>query len=128
MALAVRLHRHFVGGKGHRHGDLSVDQSHPDKEFDMSIIRTSIIAAAFAFAGAAQAQSTTTSPSDRESGVPGVEVDTGRNASGAVDVDVGRNAGSSASGVNETDRMDRAARDAADADRSETRAARADRN
>jgi hypothetical protein len=128
MALAVRLHRHFAGGKRHRHGNPGVDQSHPDKEFDMSIIRTTLIAAAFAFAGAAQAQSTTTNPSDRESGVPGVEVDTGRNASGAVDVDVGRNAGSSASGVNETDRMERAASDATNTDRSETRAARADRN
>jgi predicted TIM-barrel enzyme len=95
----------------------------------MSIIRTTLIAAAsvLAFAGTAQAQSSTTTQSDRERGVPGVEVDVGRNAGGAVDVDVGRNAGSSAQGVDETRGMDRSTR-SMDADRSDTRAARADRN
>lgn len=54
----------------------------------MKLIRTTVIAAAslLTLAGAAQAQSSGTSRSEMDRGVPGVDVDTGRNAQGAVDV------------------------------------------
>lgn len=53
----------------------------------MSSLRKNLLAVAsmLALAGGVQAQSDTRSEMDR--GVPGVDVDTGRNASGAVDVD-----------------------------------------
>jgi ABC-type glycerol-3-phosphate transport system substrate-binding protein len=57
----------------------------------MKIIRTTFAAAvsALVLAGAAQAQSSTagstaTQQSERDRGVPGVDVDVGRNASGAT--------------------------------------------
>ena len=55
----------------------------------MNLIRTTLVAATslLTLAGAVQAQSSgTTSRSEMDRGVPGVDVDTGRNAQGAVDV------------------------------------------
>jgi hypothetical protein len=65
----------------------------------MSKIRMSIAASAaalMAFTGAVQAQTTATDVDERttqsemQRGVPGVDVDTGRRADGAIDIDVGR--------------------------------------
>ncbi len=54
----------------------------------MNIIRTSLIAAvsALSLAGAANAQSASDSRTEMDRGVPGVDVDAGRNAQGAIDV------------------------------------------
>lgn len=56
----------------------------------MNLIRTTLVAATslLTIAGAVQAQSSGTTPrSEMQRGVPGVDVDAGRNAQGAVDVD-----------------------------------------
>lgn len=99
----------------------------------MSIIRTSLVAAAtslLALAGAVQAQSantgSTTTPSETNRGVPGVDVDTGRNASGAVDVNVGR-PGDQRTGVPGVD-VDVGRNASGGVDVNQTRAPRADRN
>ncbi len=105
----------------------------------MSIICKSLIAVASALtlAGAVQAQTSgaTTSQSEMNRGVPGVDVDAGRNARGAVDVnrasgerargvpgvdvDTGRNA----RGAVDVD-VGRSTRDGADADRTVGRGTR----
>ncbi len=118
----------------------------------MSIICKSLIAVASALtlAGAVQAQASgaTTSQSEMNRGVPGVDVDAGRNARGAVDVnrasgerargvpgvdaDTGRNARGAVDvdvgrSTRDADRtVGRGTRDGVDADR--TRMPRADRN
>jgi hypothetical protein len=95
----------------------------------MSFIRKTLVAAAstLALAGALQAQTTT----ERDRGVPGVDVDVGRNAQGAIDVD--RTTRDSDRTMRDTNRgapgvdvdVGRNARGAVDVDRE--RAARADR-
>lgn len=97
----------------------------------MSKIRMSIAAAAaslMALSGAVHAQSADvderTSQSEMQRGVPGVDVDTGSRADGAVDVDT--NMGRNESERRTTD-TDANARDAGDLDTG-ARAARADRN
>lgn len=90
-------------------------------------------AALLALSGAAQAQSNTdgrTSQSEMQRGVPGVDVDVGRNAKGAVDVDVNRNARSERDrGVPGVDvDVGRNAKGAVDVNTGSTRAPRADRN
>jgi hypothetical protein len=100
----------------------------------MTTVRTALIAASFvALAGVAQAQSSTTpannaatstgtstSQTEMNRGVPGVDVDVGRNAKGAVDVTADRNTDASnvtgrdnttsTSGTADTTRTTRAAR------------------
>ncbi|HWP18374.1 MAG TPA: hypothetical protein VNO84_04565 [Burkholderiaceae bacterium] len=106
----------------------------------MSKIRMSIAAAAaslMALTGTAYAQSANTdertSQSEMQRGVPGVDVDTGRRADGAIDVDTNRSEGARTQ-RSETDRgvpgvdvdTGRNAQGAVDVDT--TRAPRADRN
>lgn len=102
----------------------------------MSKIRMSVaaaIASLMALSGAAQAQSDTderTSQQEMQRGVPGVDVDTGDRADGAVDIDTnaGRNEAETDRGVPGVDVDTGAnARGAADVD-VDTRAPRADRN
>ena len=103
----------------------------------MSKIRMSVAAAVaslMALSGAAQAQSANTdertSPSEMQRGVPGVDVDAGKRADGAVDVDtnMGRNESERDRGVPGVD-VDTGANasGAVDVDTG-SRAARADRN
>lgn len=58
----------------------------------MTSIRASLVAASalLALSGAVQAQGTGTQ-AERDRGVPGVDVNVGRNANGAVDVNTNRN-------------------------------------
>jgi len=106
----------------------------------MNIIRHSLIAAvsALSLAGMAQAQSTTTTTqSEMDRGVPGVNVDVGRNADGAVDIDranterargvpgVDADIGSNARGAVD---VDAGSANRADTDTSGMRTPRADRN
>lgn len=91
----------------------------------MSKIRMSVAAAVaslMALSGAAQAQSANTdertSPSEMQRGVPGVDVDAGQRADGAVDVDT-------SAGQNRQADQDLNAQGSMEAD---TRAPRADRN
>lgn len=103
----------------------------------MSKIRMSVAAAVaslMALSGAAQAQSADTdertNQSEMQRGVPGVDVDTGDRADGAVDIDTnaGRNEAETDRGVPGVDVDTGAnARGAADVD-VDTRAPRADRN
>ena len=102
----------------------------------MSKIRMSIAAAAaslMALSGAAFAQTANTdertSQSEMQRGVPGVDVDAGRNARGAVDVDMNRDTRTERDrGVPGVDvDVGRNARGAVDVDTG-TRAPRADRN
>lgn len=97
----------------------------------MSIIRTSLIAAASALAMGATVQAQTTSPdtkAEMDRGVPGVDVDVGRNAQGAIDIK--RENSETARGVPGVDvDTGRNARGAVDVDVDRgARAPRADRN
>jgi hypothetical protein len=83
-----------------------------------------IAAAALVCLGAAQAQTSGTTQSEMNRGVPGVDVDAGRNARGAVDVDVNRPRNERGVPGVDVD-VGRNARGAVDVDR--TRAPRADR-
>ena len=91
----------------------------------MRFIKTMITATALMALGAAQAQTTGTTRSETDRGVPGVDVDVGRNARGAVDVNRAprseRDRGVPGVDVD----VGRNARGAVDVDR--TRAPRADR-
>ncbi|HEX6362811.1 MAG TPA: hypothetical protein VFZ93_07640 [Albitalea sp.] len=101
----------------------------------MNLIRTTLVAAActMALAGTAFAQTSGTnappSKSEMDRGVPGVDVDVGRNASGAIDVN--RAPGERARGVPGVDvDTGRNAQGAVDVDvgSDRARAPRADRN
>jgi hypothetical protein len=91
-------------------------------------MKKSLIAAValVAIAGATQAQSPGTTPAETQRGVPGVDVDVGRNAKGAVDVNTNANRRERDRGVPGVDvDVGRNAQGAVDVDR--TRAPRADR-